>query len=220
MTPQAVIFDIGNVLIEWQPERFYDRKIGSRARDRLFAEVDLHAMNDRIDCGGNWQKTVADQAEACPRHRDAIMMWHSHWLEMAGPRIDLSVCLLRTLRAGGVPVFALSNFGVETFAFAEAKYDFLAEFDRRYISGHLRMIKPWPEIYAHVEADSGIVPQGLLFVDDRAKNISAAAGRGWQTHLFRDAREFSKCLVKSGLLTADKVRQATRDAGNADAYCL
>ena len=108
MKPQAVIFDIGNVLIEWQPERFYDAEIGEDRRRAMFAEVDLHGMNDRVDLGGHFTETIYGAAETYPDWRDEIRMWHDRWIELATPAIDHSVRLMRALRAKGVPVFSLS----------------------------------------------------------------------------------------------------------------
>jgi ornithine cyclodeaminase/alanine dehydrogenase-like protein (mu-crystallin family) len=113
---------------------------------------------------------------------------------------SLSVALLRRLRARGVPVFALTNFGVESFAYAETQYDFLGEFDRRYVSGHMKVIKPEPEIFRMVEADCGLPPEALLFADDRHDNIAAAAARGWKTHHFDGPEGWAESLVAHGLL--------------------
>ncbi|MBI1216948.1 MAG: HAD-IA family hydrolase [Rhodobacteraceae bacterium] len=199
--PAAVVFDIGNVLIEWQPERYYDRVIGETRRRALFDTVDLHKMNDRIDMGADFAATVAETAAEYPDQADAIRMWHDNWLDMAQPVIPQSVALLRRLRAKGVPVFALTNFGIGTFDLARTRYDFLDEFDRAYVSGHMAVTKPAPRIYEMVEQDSGLPPGALLFADDRPENIAAAAARGWQTHLFDGPEGWAKRLVAEGLLT-------------------
>ena len=204
MQIDAVIFDIGNVLLEWHPERFYDAEIGEARRKALFAEVDLHAMNDRVDMGGPFRDGIYATADAHPEHRDAIRLWHDRWLDMATPAIDHSVRLLRALRRNGVATFALSNFGIDTFALAETTYDFLGEFDRRYISGHMGVIKPDPQIYAMLEEDCHIAPERLLFTDDRADNIAAAAARGWQTHLFEEPQGWADRLVATGLLSREQ----------------
>ncbi|MBC6407905.1 MAG: HAD-IA family hydrolase [Rhodobacteraceae bacterium] len=201
MAIDAVVFDIGNVLVEWQPERFFDTQIGEDRRKALFAAVDLHEMNHRVDLGENFSDTVLGMADQHPEWRAEITIWHDRWLDMAAPRIDRSVRLLRALRAKEIPVFALTNFGVQTFALAEAEYEFLNEFDRRYISGHMRMAKPAANIYAEVEADSGIAPDRLIFADDRTDNIAAAAAREWQTHLFEHPQGWADRLVQEGLLT-------------------
>lgn len=199
MKPEAVVFDIGNVLLEWNPERFYDTVMPAAERARMFAEVDLHAMNDGVDRGDDFAKAVAALAARHPEWPQ-IRHWHDNWLDMASPAIPHSVRLLRALKARGVPVFALSNFGIQTFARAEVEYPFLAEFDRRWISGHMGVIKPDAEIYRRLEAESGVAPEALLFADDRADNIAAAAARGWQTHLFTTPDLWAKRLVEAGLL--------------------
>ncbi|WP_289043953.1 HAD family phosphatase [uncultured Aliiroseovarius sp.] len=198
--PDAVVFDIGNVLIRWQPEDLYDQWIGPARRREMFDTVDLHGMNDRVDRGEGFRQIIYDTANAYPQFRDAIRLWHDRWLDMADPAIDLSVRTLRALRSRGVPVFALSNFGRETFALALDKFDFLSEFDRRYISGHMGVIKPNPRIYEMVEVDCGVAPHGLLFVDDRADNIHAAAARGWQTHHFTGPDGWADHLTALGLI--------------------
>lgn len=200
---QAVVFDIGNVLIEWQPERFFDSVIGEERRRAMFAAIDLHGTNDVVDRGGNFRDTIVAAANANPDWHDEVMMWHDRWIEMAAPAIDHSVRLLRALRAAGVPVFALTNFGIQTFEVAEPVYPFLSEFDRRYISGHMGVIKPEADIYRMVEDDCGVPPKGLLFADDRIDNINVAAARGWQTHLFEGSQGWADRLVIEGLLTKE-----------------
>ncbi|MDT8858060.1 HAD family phosphatase [Paracoccaceae bacterium Fryx2] len=204
--PQAVIFDIGNVLIEWNPERFYDSVIGPEARARLFAEVPLTEMNLEIDRGALFRETVYAMAEAHPRWADPIRLWHDRWIDIASPRIEHSIALLRALRAKGVPVFTLTNFGVHSFAYAQTQYDFLNEFDRLYVSGHMNALKPEARIYQMVEKDCGLDPATLLFTDDKPENVEAAAARGWQVHLFDGAAPWAQRLVAAGLLTETEAR--------------
>jgi 2-haloacid dehalogenase len=200
--PEAVIFDIGNVLMEWNPERFYDAEIGAAARRALFAEAGLERMNLEIDAGAPFRETVYATAERFPHWAGPIRWWHDRWIEIAAPRIEGSIALLRALRRRGVPVFALTNFGTDSFAYARTQYDFLNEFDRAWVSGDLGVIKPDPAIYAIVEADCGLPPGRLLFTDDRAENIAAAAARGWQVHLFRGPEGWARQLAAAGLLEA------------------
>lgn len=201
LQPQAVIFDIGNVLTRWQPEAFYDRVIGTDRRRALFAAVDPHHMNDLVDSGGLFRETIYDWADRYPDWGPEIRMWYDRWIELASPRIDGSIALQRALRAKGVPVFALTNFGKYSFEEALPKLDFLAEFDRHYVSGRMGVIKPDPLIYQMVEEDCGLPPQSLLFTDDRADNITAAARRGWRTHQFESWQGWAARLVAEGLLT-------------------
>ncbi len=197
---KAVVFDIGNVLIEWQPERFYDAAIGIEKRKKIFDSVDLHGMNDVIDSGGPFKETIYAWAEKYPEFRAEIRMWHDHWIEMATPAIDLSWASLRALQAKAIPIFALSNFGIDSFAYAETKYPDLGLFDQRYISGHMNVIKPAEQIYQMLEDGCGLAPEALLFTDDRAENITAARERGWQTHLFEGPQGWVDCLVGHSLL--------------------
>lgn len=204
MSIEAVVFDIGNVLIEWNPERFYDARLGLERRIALLSEVPLHAVNLEIDRGADLSDEIEALALAHPDWAAEILCWRDNWLEMARPAIEPSVRIMQTLRKKGVPVFALSNFGVQTFEIAEAEYPFLSEFDRRFISGHMRLIKPDAAIYAAVEAETGIHPSALLFTDDRADNIAAAAAQGWRTHLFDGAPGLAQCLVAEGLLSKEE----------------
>ena len=199
--PQAVIFDIGNVLTRWQPEAFYDRVIGEDRRRALFAEVDLHRMNDIVDEGALFRETIYDWADRTPHWQAEIRLWYDRWIELASPRIEGAIALQRALRAKGVPVFALTNFGKYSFEEALPKMDFLADFDRLYVSGRMGVIKPDPRIYEMVEDDCGLPPASLLFTDDRADNITAAARRGWRTHQFESWQGWAARLVAEGLLT-------------------
>lgn len=201
MPIEAVIFDIGNVLTRWQPEVFYDRVIGRERRRALFGEVDLHHMNDLIDKGALFRETIYGWAELFPEWRPEIRMWYDRWIELASPRIEGSIALLRALRAKGVPVFALTNFGQHSFEEAVPKMDFLSEFDRHYVSGRMEVIKPDPRIYQMVEDDCGIAPDRLIFTDDKVENIAAAAARGWQVHQFIDWQGWAGRLVDEGLLS-------------------
>lgn len=197
---EAVVFDIGNVLIGWDPEGFYDSVVGKDRRRELFAEVDLDGMNERVDLGDDFRQAVYAKADEHPEWQNEIRLWHDRWIEMAQPAIEHSAKLLRALRAKGVPVFALSNFGITSFEIAKSAYPVLQEFDRLYVSGHMGVIKPDPVIYERLENDSGVTPQQLLFADDRANNIEAALARGWQAHLFTEPKGFADRLVGEGLL--------------------
>jgi len=201
MSIQTVVFDIGNVLIEWNPERLYDAVIGAERRKALFAEVDLHGMNERVDQGHPFRETIYAAARDNPKWRAEIEMWHDRWIEMAAPAIDHSVRLMTALQAKDIPVVSLSNFGVDSYAYAATQYPFLTQFDRDFISGHMKVTKPSPRIYEMLEAQTGLSGEALIFVDDRADNIAAAAARGWRTHLFEGPQGWADRLVAEGLLS-------------------
>jgi len=204
MTISAVVFDIGRVLIAWEPEQFYDREIGKDKRITLLESVPLHDANLEVDRGAPFKKTITDLAERHSEWAREIMMWHDRWIEMVTPDIPHSARLLRALRAKGIPVLALSNFGIETFEIAKVEYPVLTEFDQAFISGHLKCIKPDAEIYEILERETAVSPTELLFADDRPENIEAAAKRGWQTHLFTTPEGWAERLVQDGLLTKEE----------------
>ncbi len=202
MTAAAVVFDIGNVLISWNPERWYDGQIGPEARAAFFAEVPIEAMNLAVDRGADLSAEVEALAARHPAWAREIRWWRDRWLELCAPAIPESVRLLERLRRRGVPVYALTNFGVATFQIARGAYPFLDSFDRAFVSGQLRMLKPEPGIYAAVEEGTGHPPERLLFADDRPENVAAAAARGWRVHLFDGPGGFAARLVAEGLLPA------------------
>ena len=204
MKPEAVVFDIGNVLLGWDPEGFYDRTLGEARRRALFAAVDLHGMNDRIDGGALFRETITDLATQHPDWSAEILLWYERWHDIASPVIEGSVRLRDALRHKAVPVFALTNFGSYSWEEALPRLPFLAGFDRHYVSGRMGVTKPDPQIYAMVEEDCGLSGASLLFVDDRADNITAAARRGWRTHQFESWQGWARRLVAEGLLTPEE----------------
>jgi 2-haloacid dehalogenase len=201
---EAVVFDIGRVLIGWEPERFYDARIGPERRKALFAQTGLLAMNDQLDLGAPFLKTVTALAGRHPDWRGEIMAWHDHWIEMARPAIPGSVRLLAALKRRGMPVFALSNFGIGTFDLACRHYPFLQSFDRLFVSGRLGLVKPDPQIYAALETGTGLAGAQLLFTDDRPENIAVARARGWKTHLFDHPEGWAARLLAEGVLSPEE----------------
>ncbi|WP_298676447.1 HAD family phosphatase [uncultured Lentibacter sp.] len=206
MKIDAVIFDIGNVLIEWQPEQHYRAWLGAERQQAFFESFDFHGLINEIDAGAPFHATVEAAAAARPEFGAEILMLRRRWLELTGGVIARSVRLLRGLKAAGVPVFALSNFGSENFQMSVRAHPFLSEFDRAYISGDMGMRKPFEPIYAAVEADCGLAPERLLFGDDRADNIATARARGWQTHRVDSAQSWAQALVSYGLLSEEAAR--------------
>lgn len=200
---EAVVLDIGNVLIRWDPEGFYDDRIGPERRKRLFAEVPLYAMNHELDLGAPFRETVGQLAEDHPAWHDEVMLWHDEWLAMTRVEEPRMIELMWRIRGKGLQLWALSNFGIETLAVADAAYPFLAEFDRRIVSGELGVCKPDAEIYEAVEAQ-GVEAEHLLFTDDLAVNVEAAAARGWRTHRFDGVDGWRARLVREGVLTPDE----------------
>ena len=205
---ETVVYDIGRVLVDWRPEEIYDARIGQERRKALFAACDLHGMIIEIDMGGHSRDVAYTHAKAHPAWADEIRAWHDNWIEMLAPDIPGSAALLRALRAKGMPVVALTNFGWNTLEIAKLKYPVLNEFDDEFVSGRLGVMKPDPAIYEHVEAGTGLSGKALLFADDSPANVEAARARGWNAHLFEGPEGWAEVLVRVGLLTAAEAERA------------
>jgi len=198
--PSAIVFDIGNVLVNWDTDLLYAHLLPDvSARQSLFEEAGLDEMNLSVDRGAPFRETIYATADKFPHHADLIRAWHDRWAEMFTPRIDGSWEILRSLRAAGWPVYALSNFGRESFELGEQMYPELAEFDKRFISAHLGVIKPEARIYEILEEHTGLSGAELFFIDDRADNIAAAKERGWQGYQFGTPTGLKAALADCGV---------------------
>ncbi len=200
MVAKAAVFDLGNVVVKWDPVGYFDGRIGRARREAFFSAVPILNANERSDAGEDLERVVKELAEQYPSWSPEIRMFWDEWLEMCAPLIDESVALLHRLKAAKVPTFALTNFGAETFEIARRKYPVFELFDKRFVSGRLKVCKPEAGIYAALEEGTGFSGDELVFADDREENIAAAAQRGWQTYLFGDAKGWEQTLVNAGLL--------------------
>lgn len=201
MALEAVVFDVGNVLIEWRPERLYEKLIvDPAARERFLSEVCPPAWNAEFDRGLSMPEGVEAHAQKHPAEAELIRAWWSRWPEMAGPAIEGSVALLRALKASGTPVYGLTNFAAETWEIATRAYPALTEFDAVVVSAEVGVIKPDPVIYEILERRTGRAPEALFFTDDSAPNVAAARARGWTAHHFRGAGGLRQALIEAGVL--------------------
>lgn len=197
----AVVFDIGNVLVKWDPATLYARMIADDgARRRFLTEICPPEWNAAFDRGAPMPAGVEAHARRHPAEADFIRAWWTRWPEMFGPAVDGSIACLRALKARGTPVYGLTNFAAETFEIACRLYPVLTEFDCCVVSAHERRIKPEPEIYAALERRTGSRPQALFFVDDSPGNVAAARARGWTAHLFRGPEGLARALIEHRLL--------------------
>ena len=197
----VVVFDIGMVLVEWHPEAFYERHLGAEKTAAMFAACDLHAMNHKIDLGGHSRNVAYAHAGKHPDHADEIRRWHDDWIELLQPDIPGSAAILRAIKAKGVPVYALTNFGYNTLEVAKEHYPILREFDAEIVSGRLNVCKPDPAIYEAVERTACVPPEHLIFTDDNPANVAAAEARGWKAHLFEGPQGWFERLVAEGVLS-------------------
>lgn len=204
MSVKTVVFDLGRVLVQWDPEGFYDRAIGIERRKALFQSVDLIGHNLRIDLGTPKDQVMRSLADQHPDFADEIMLWSDRWIDMLPGDIPHSVRLLKALKTKGTPVVALTNFGSDTLAIADQHFPFLTLFDHRYVSGDLKIVKPDPAIYELVEQGTGCAGSQLLFADDTLANVEAARARGWLAHHFTEPQGWADQLVAHGLLTKEE----------------
>ncbi|MGB0496916.1 MAG: HAD-IA family hydrolase [Rubricella sp.] len=197
---EAVVFDIGNVLLEWNYEAYYTERFGAEVTARFLAETDMLAAHFLTDAGAGFSETIRAHEGRHPDWAHMIRLWREDWIAMCAPVIDGSVALMREVQARGTPVFALSNFGAENFEWTANALPFLREFDRAFISGRMKMAKPDPAIYAAVEQESGLPGHALFFIDDREENCAAAEQRGWRAHRFETPDRLRPDLEHAGLL--------------------
>ena len=174
-----VVFDIGNVLLRWDPRNLYRRVFTDEAEmERFLATALSMEFVSHTDLAPDFAAAVEARAVAFPEHADAVRLFHLRWEETLGGPIDKNVALLQRLRAAGRPVHALSNFAHETFERTRRRYDFLDAFDTRVISGHVGAVKPHARIYEILFERAGRRPDELLFIDDSLANVRAAEAVG------------------------------------------
>jgi 2-haloacid dehalogenase len=200
-TLMFVVFDIGNVLVRWNPRNLFRKTIKDEARMERFLATAL-AMDfvSLTDIAADFSKAVAERARAFPEFARELHLFDERWVETIGGPIEENVALMRRLKAAGRPVYALSNFATVKFALARRMFDFLGEFDHAVISGHVGVVKPDPRIFQILFERSGRRPEELVFVDDQLKNIEAARSLGMPSIHYLDGVDLEKELSRRGAL--------------------
>jgi 2-haloacid dehalogenase len=200
--PTTVVFDLGGVLIEWDPRYLYRTLFDDEAAMEAFlAEVTTPEWNAAQDAGRPWAEAVRSLADRHPEHRDLIEAYHQRWPETLGGPIEGSIEILDELRRiPGVRLFALSNWSAETFPIAEERYPFLAWFDGIVISGEVGAIKPDPRIFERLIERHDVDPSRAVFIDDSAANVAAAERLGFAGIRFEDPGSLRRELARLELL--------------------
>jgi HAD superfamily hydrolase (TIGR01509 family) len=174
-----VVFDIGNVLLRWDPRNLYRKVFDDEARMERFLATALGPdFILRTDVEPDFAAAIEERARAFPEFADELRLYDSRWVETLGGPIEENVALLQRLRAAGRPVYALSNYSTAKFALSTTLHGFLGEFDERVVSGHVGVAKPNPRIYEILIERAGRRPNELLFIDDTLANVRAAEAVG------------------------------------------
>jgi 2-haloacid dehalogenase len=208
---EAVIFDLGGVLLDWNPRHLY-RKVFADAADmeEFLRRICTPAWHDGHDRGESTADSCAVLAEAHPEYADEIWAWSQRGEEMVAGAFDETVAILADLAGDGVPCYALSNMEAETFPLRYDRYPFFALFDGIVISGVEGMAKPDREIFELVLRRFGLRAGSSLFIDDNAENIEAATALGMPTVHFESPDGLRRSLRALGLL-----REGPEGAGAA-----
>jgi 2-haloacid dehalogenase len=199
--PTTVIFDLGGVLIDWDPRHLYRSLFADEASMEAFlAEVATPAWNERQDAGRPWAEAIAELVERHPDQRELIEAFHARWPEMLAGPIEGTVDLLSELRKTDLRLYALSNWSAETFPIARRQFPFLGWFDGIVISGDVGSLKPDAEIFERLVARYAIDPATAVFIDDSPVNVEAARRLGFVALRFVDAPALRHDLEELSLL--------------------
>jgi 2-haloacid dehalogenase len=203
----TVVFDLGNVLIAWDPRRLYRQLIEDEERMEWFLrEICNSAWNEQQDAGRPWSEATALLRGRYPEHADLIDAYRLRWEEtLVGP-IEGTVALLAELKARGVRLLALTNWSQETFPIARQRYPFLQWFEGIVVSGEERLIKPDPRIYQCLLERYAVDPARALYIDDSARNVAAAEALGMHGWWFSEPAGLRTRLADLGLLAVDGER--------------
>jgi 2-haloacid dehalogenase len=195
-----IVFDIGKVLIHYDPNLAFSRLIpDAQERKWFFDNVCTHDWNLEQDRGRTWEEAEALLIAEHPDHEDNIRGFRSHWHEMVPHAYEDTVAIMIGLIESGHDVTMLTNFAADTLAEARERFDFLNRPRGVTVSADIRQIKPDRAIYDHHVATFGLEPAATLFIDDSQKNVDGAKAAGWQAVLFTDAPTLKADLERLGI---------------------
>jgi 2-haloacid dehalogenase len=200
-SPRAVVLDVGNVLVEWDPRHLYRQLLRDEEQvEHFLTTVCTPEWNRAQDAGRPWVEAVAALTAVHPEHAALIAAFDRRWEEMVPGEVEGSVAVLEALRASGVPVFGLTNFSVEKWELTRRRFPFLDRFDDVVVSGREGVVKPDPAIFTRALARFGLEAAETAFVDDSAANVAAARDLGMTALPFTDASALRADLARLGLL--------------------
>jgi 2-haloacid dehalogenase len=198
----VAVFDLGGVLIDWNPRYLY-RKLfdgDDRAMEHFLATVCTGSWNDQQDAGRTFAEGCSLLKKIHPRKAALIDAWIERYAEMLGGEIPGTVEILSELRSAGTPLYALSNWSTETFPIAEERFEFLKWFRGVLLSGEVRLRKPDRRIFELFFKTFAIDPARAVYIDDRRDNVEAATALGMHGVVFTDSRLLRAELAGVGLI--------------------
>lgn len=203
----TVVFDIGNVLVLWDPAPAVARDVGAEEATAFLADpaFDFMGWNHLQDAGRDWDEAEAHAIAEHPKWERHIRAYRAHFEHSLVGTLGGTVDLLHELHDAGVRLFALTNWSRELFPLARERYDFLALFDDIVVSGEERLAKPDPAIFEVLRQRVGGSLAGCVFTDDSPRNVAAARAAGLEAILFRDPDQLRGELVARGLPVARAV---------------
>ena len=199
---KAIVFDYGNVLVEWNPRYIYQRYFPNdpEAMERFLDEVDFMEWNAQQDKCRTFKEGVAALSKEFPHYAHLIQAYHDHWKDSIGAAHWGTVEIMKQLKQAGYPLYGLSNWSAETFPHTREKYDFFDLFDDMVISGEVGHVKPQPEIFHILLEKVGRPAQECLFIDDSLANIQQAERIGFATIHFQSSEQLKTALNELGIL--------------------
>jgi 2-haloacid dehalogenase len=197
----VVVFDLGGVLIDWDPRHLYRKLIEDEAEmERFLAEICSPEWNGRQDAGRSFAEAVAELVALHPGQRLLIEAYHLRWPEMVAGAFDDTVAIVEELKAGGHELHALTNWSAETFALTRPRFAFLDWFETILVSAEEGLVKPDAAIFHLLLERIGRPAEACLFIDDSRKNVDAAAALGFDAIHFQSADALRRELVDRALL--------------------
>lgn len=192
-----IVFDIGKVLIHYDPDIPFSRLIpDADERKWFFDNVCTSAWNIEQDRGRGWDEAEALLIEAHPDHAENIRNFRRHWHDMVPHAYEDSVALMERLIDAGYDVTLLTNWAADTFVEARKRFPFLERPRGITVSGEIGAVKPDRPIYDRHASSFGLDPAATLFIDDSQKNVDGAIKAGWQAVLFTDAKTLEADLER------------------------
>ncbi|WP_241094994.1 HAD family hydrolase [Marinicauda algicola] len=203
MPIRAILWDLGNTLVDWDPRRLYRKLLPSDAAvEDFLGGVCTLAWHARHDAGVPMAQNRQALIEAHPGKADLILAWQERWDEMFDGPVERMDRLFEETRALGLKQYALSNLPAEKWPPLRAMYPFLDRLDAAVITGEEGVIKPDPAIFEITKARIATAPEETLFIDDRAENIAAGERAGFPGLVFEGEAKLRRDLARLGVKLA------------------